>query len=162
MPRQRSTYQDFSEAQSMNKSQSNVNNTQMLNQYSNEIGPDGIPTYAHVPGSSQSKKRFINNDAASSFYGESSTGMNGRSAHYQPSGTVDSSNQKRQTSREGMRKMNSTLEVHGNGNGHEAPSTSVAEPFSSSASPFKLGQSVESKPQGQPPRKARGNISNLP
>ena len=136
LPKQRSIYQDFPD-QTANKSQSNVKNSHILNQYSNEIGPDGIPGYANVPGSSQSKKRFINNDMVTSFYGESSNGMNGR-GHYQPSGTVDSNNQRRQMSREGMRKMSSTLEVRADGNGHEVPSTHTAEPFSASASPFKM------------------------
>lgn len=161
LPKQRSVYQDFAEGQTAHKSHSNVKNTQMLNQYSSEIGPDGIPVYANVPSSSQSKKRYINNDMGSSFYAESSNGMNGRGAHYQP-GTGDSSNLKRQASREGMRKMNSTLDVQANGGGQEAPSTQTAEPFSASASPFKMSQNTDGKPPAQPPRKTRANISNLP
>ena len=92
--------------------------------------------YANVPSSSQSKKRYINNDMGNSFYAESSNGMS-RGAHYQP-GTSDSNNQKRQLSREGMRKMNSTLDVHANGGGQEVPPMQSAEPFSASASPFKM------------------------
>ena len=135
-PKQRNIYQDLSD-DTADKSQSNVKNANLLNQYSNEIGPEGIPGYANVPGSSQSKKRYINNDMASSFYGESSNGMNGR-GHYQPSAPVDSSNQRRQMSREGVRKMSSTQDVLADGNGHEAPSTHMAEPFAASASPFKM------------------------
>lgn len=39
-----------------------------LNQYGNDMGPEGIPTYDVIPGSSQSKRKFINNEINSSFY----------------------------------------------------------------------------------------------